>query len=212
MRLFSTVLWTGIAAIVPACGGSDWQEEALEVPAREEFGTVVSDIRWAAPTPLINEHVNWHRQPCGRNGGRSCTNQGADFLDFHEDYLARLRAAGWRAGLTDDQTSGWQTVPSIIRSTPAWSDASSRALRRLNSASLDTFCGIAPDYNSFGSYIERNLHGAIHVGAAQAMQCPPRSTGGDCIIRNFMSPASTLFFRIHGLINIWRSRYLNNCL
>jgi len=181
-----------MAALAISLHGCGTTPGDFEPSPGTELGQTQQFLVWDPGTALVNEHVNWHTPPCGESTHRSCSNQGEDFLVFHRNYLERLRDEYERQGLTTDITP-WYSLPSEMKSS---SNGWTSALQNAENAIVSM---IDPDTGSrfasldrFGRYVESNYHNALHGLALNAY--------GESVVGGLMSPKSTYFFKIHGLI------------
>lgn len=192
------------AAVVAAliAGGASCGEVKSDGPAAGDgIEQVQGFVTWlSASDPLVTEHTGWHLNGCGNPGGRSCTNQGANFLQFHREFLRRLRAKFNSLGLSHD-ISPWYRVPPEMRTTangwtPALTTAEANLYNNFNPSTGAPFANV----NAFGTYLENNFHNFLH-GIAQ-------TTYGEASIGPInMSPTSTYFFKIHGLVEYLYQRF-----
>ena len=106
----------------------------------------------------------------------------------------------------------WETVPDAILNTSVWSGVTLQALERLSSEDPAIFCATGSNLNTFGIFVEKFPHNTMHGAAFAAIGNCGTSTSGDCVIGSLMSPRSTIFFQIHGLIETWHTRYRNECM
>jgi hypothetical protein len=155
---------------------------------------------WSPGEALITEHINWHTEPCDTNGGRHCVKRGEDFLRFHTDYLNRLREAYDAQGLTAS-ISPWYTLPPEMKD-PAngWTTSLQNAENAIKTLIDPTTGARFASFDRFGIFLEGQYHNALHGIARRAY--------GETIVGGFMSPASTYFFKIHGLIETHKRRFL----
>ena len=183
------------AFMLLGCGGApEGGQEAREQAAA--VGQVRQNVVWLASTdPLVPEHLNWHTLACGTAGARKCTDTGKDFLDFHRNYLNRLRVKHEQAGRAESERTPWERLDedsAVWAATPA----SVRTAYDNLINNRDPNNGNQPfaSVNAFGMYLEANLHNPLHgiVNGVYPSDAPT--------IGNFMSPRSSLFFKIHGLV------------
>jgi hypothetical protein len=197
--------------LAASCGSADSErdsgsgEQSAQIATSQEFVTWNPDLGGGQ---LIQQHIDWHTQPCSTNGqpqsgqvgvGRRCTKQGEDFLLWHRTYVHRLRAEFQRQGRTEDITA-WYSLPSAMKSTAnGWTTALQTAennIFALTNAAGSRFASL----DEFGTYLEGQYHNWLHGIAATAY--------GESVVSGFMSPQSTYFFKIHGLIDWHLSRFL----
>jgi len=174
------------------------------------------------PDDLLHQHHKWHMPaahpelPPTRLHPAGSTGSGDEFLTFHRDFMAQVLA--WYSTMTFtadpfDQPSAkaalvapWISVPAEMRNLQEWNNWAN------DSARLDSAVTAGPtrpsDFGSsdqLGIFIELGIHNNfLHGAAADAYD--------DEIVRSPMtSPGSTLFYKIHGLVQhwwaIWARRY-----
>lgn len=203
------LLAVGLFVAVADCGND---EHAGLAP---ELETVRQAVTWSPTSTLITQHVDWHTRPCSPNGqplggqvgvGRRCrradgSGQGEDFLVWHRAYVERLRDDFEAKGLTHDITP-WRFVMPEIKAHRFWTanaEAADQAMFTLINPSTNArFRSL----DEFGTFIETSFHGILHNASAEIW------SGTDSIVNGFMSPRSTLFFKIHGYIDWHMSRFL----
>ena len=69
------------------------------------------------PQALLDEHMAWHMNPPGTPGGRSKTNRGLDFLNFHRAFLAKV--FDWFGKQPADYRAKYDLSPDEPRQRPA---------------------------------------------------------------------------------------------
>ncbi|RYZ07805.1 MAG: hypothetical protein EOO73_10770 [Myxococcales bacterium] len=161
------------------------------------------------PADLLNQHHQWHQpgahgpiplrlHPMGSKGG------GIEFLLFHRDFIAQ--AMSWynvtqfeespfaNAAKKAALVAPWTSVPPEMTQIEGWSAWTADAVR------LDAG---APNFDSdddLGFFIESGIHNNfLHGAAALAFNDPS--------VRDFHSPLSTYFYKIHGLVQHWWSSW-----
>jgi hypothetical protein len=202
-----SLLVCAFGLFVGACGSADTETPTGGEPvsANQEFVVWNPDLGGGQ---LVQQHIDWHSKPCSTNGqplsgqvgvGRRCTKQGEDFLLWHRAYVHRLRAEFQRQGRTENIQT-WYGLPSEMKSTAnGWNSSLQTAennIYALKNASGNRFASL----DEFGTYVENSYHGSLHGIATSAY--------GESVISSFMSPQSTYFFKIHGLIDWHLSRFL----
>lgn len=198
----------GTALVLSGCG----EGTAARVDEQERPGKTEQPVFWQPSAALVTEHVNWHSQACGVNGGRACSNQGVDFLVFHRNYLNRLRDNYLSQGLPAADIQTWYALPPEMKnSANGWTFSLSLVednLMRMVDANGQPFTSL----DAFALYLERNFHNQLHNIAMRAYgsSCPPNpdTATNDCIVQGLMSPKSTYFFKIHGLVEWLFDRFM----
>lgn len=162
------------------------------------------------PDDLADQHHHWHNpsahpeagpgrtHPAGTPGG------GLEFLVFHRNFNAQVMAwynatAFTQAPFTDAAQKAalvtpWTAVPPELQADGDWSFWAADAAR------LDSG---TPDFASaddLGTFIEVGIHNNfLHGAAANAF--------GEPVVQTLHSPQSTLFYKIHGLVDHWWSTW-----
>lgn len=158
------------------------------------------------PQDLLDQHHHWHNpsahpgagpgrtHPAGTPGG------GLEFLTFHRNFQAQ--ALGWYNAHTFTQApftnpaqkaqlvAAWTAVAPELQADADWPSWSGDASRLAS----DT-----PDFSSadeLGTYIELGIHNNFLHGASAAAFNEPE-------VQTLHSPHSTLFYKIHGLVDYW---------
>ena len=188
--------------LLAACG-SGQNEIDQDAPSGESLGSSSQFLLWNPSAALINEHTNWHSS-CGGANSPPCRNQagrGTAFLKFHRDFLDRLRDDFQSKNLSAD-IAPWYRVPSEITGSGRWTSAD-RAAEQAVLTMIDPVTGQRfASLDRFGAYIEAEYLDRIH-GYASVVY-------GESILNNAgMSPRSSYFFKIHGLIEWHLQRFLN---
>jgi hypothetical protein len=153
------------------------------------------------PENLMTEHMNWHDQTMiGMPGGRQIPpgspGSGIEFLSFHRQFLSQFHAWYDNQPFADPAAvAPWPQIPPELQALqdpklPCTSDMA---------AQQDRIVTNAPPFASnddLGQYIERTVHGCMHMAAAEVYGEP-----------DLASPAtaadSTYFYQLHGLIDAW---------
>src|SRR5262245_31775713 len=160
------------------------------------------------PPDLLDQHHHWHQpsahpgagpgrtHPAGTPGG------GLEFLTFHRNFDAQAMA--WYNATTFSVSpfdnvvqkaqlvAPWTSVPPELQADGDWPSWSADAAR------LDSG---TPDFASadeLGTFIELGIHNNFLHGATAA-------AFGESVVGTFHSPQSTLFYKIHGLVDHWWS-------
>jgi hypothetical protein len=193
------------------CGDDGHGASAAEDPA---VATSEEPLYWEPSSALVTEHVNWHTAPCGTGGGRACTKRGEDFLIFHRNFLSRLRDDYLRKLLPAANIEPWYALPAEMKSSNnGWKPEYQEVEDNLHFL-IDDFGQPFPSLDAFGTYLEEFYHSRLHKLAqnAYATNCPNTwaeadDTTNDCIVLTWMSPKSTYFFKIHGLVDMLFERF-----
>jgi len=164
------------------------------------------------PQALLDEHHHWHRAiehpevgpgrvyPMGTAGG------GLEFLTFHRNFLAQFfawyNATSFTAAPFDNPAqkaslpASWTAVPNELKQAGlGWT-----ATWAADAARLDTG---SPDFataDALGTFIEVGIHNQFLHGATAA-------STGEPTLNGFHSPQSSHFYKIHGLVDYWWSRW-----
>ncbi|GGD86704.1 hypothetical protein [Paenibacillus nasutitermitis] len=141
------------------------------------------------PASFLEEHRRWHHVNHHNNPASLPIGYGANFLDFHRQYLAKVLPWYQQQGYDMRLVAPWQEVPEQIRSAPCYDRAAEMRIRN-NPESFATA-------DELGRFLEAsNLHGCIHeIGAALY---------GEPDLNDFdVAPHSTIFYNIHGMIEQW---------
>ncbi|MBB6730073.1 hypothetical protein [Cohnella zeiphila] len=141
------------------------------------------------PQNWLEEHKRWHHARHSMDLNRLPTGYGQDFLTFHRAYIRK--ALEWYASTGQDMrlVAPWNSVPEPIRQAACYDrQAEWRILNR-----PDTFA----NSDELGRFIEASgLHGCMHQEAA-ALYGEPDLLDFD------ISPRSTVFYHIHGMVDRW---------
>jgi hypothetical protein len=177
------------------------------------------------PDDLLHQHHKWHMPaehpelPPMRLHPAGSTGSGIEFLVFHRDFMAQVMAWYNTTPFTVDPfdqpaqkaalVAPWTSVPAELRAAPVdkeWKRWENDAAR------LDSAITPGPtrpsDFDSpdeLGIFIELRIHNSFLHGAAAIVY------NDDLIGPQATSPLSTLFYKIHGLVqhwwSIWARRY-----
>ena len=219
LSLLSSVL------MATACGGADegTTGDSSGAPTAQKHQFVV----WFQPTdPLNVEHYKWHtgrtdpvtggtQLPCGSAGVRKgvgtgsaaqCNNfqiSGKEFLRFHRDFMHRLFLKHVQAGRPASERAPWtslQSDPNVFAATPT----------SVRNSYNQLYLNVDPSTNqpfanedAFGLYLEQFVHNDLH-GIVQSVYPNDVNTAGQPVPGTIgplnLSPTSTYFFKIHGLV------------
>ncbi|MCC3374753.1 hypothetical protein [Cohnella sp. REN36] len=141
------------------------------------------------PQALLDEHMTWHHANHVDDVTRLPPGYGQAFLQFHRHYIRKALAWYNQQGYDPALVAPWTSVPEQIRQSPCYDQrAEARILyqpQTIRSA------------EELGRLIEGSgMHGCIHQGAAELY--------GDPDLQDFdISPRSTIFYNIHGMIDRW---------
>jgi hypothetical protein len=146
------------------------------------------------PQAFMDRHMNWHMRipPDGRTVPPGQPGSGAQFLDFHHQFIVDVR--NWYAS---------QPGADLSKMT-AWTDFPAN-LAAAHSPELAQFQGYASNASNFtsedalGIYIEPE-HNLIHSYIAALYDTPDFAQFDSCMY--FM------FYQWHGLIDQWRGNWL----
>lgn len=158
------------------------------------------------PQDLLDQHHHWHNPGAhpgagpGRTHAAGTPGGGLEFLTFHRSFQAQ--ALGWYNAHTFTQgpftdpaqkaqlVAPWTAVPLELQADGDWPSWSGDAAR-LESGT--------PDFSSadeLGTFIELGIHNNFLHGASAAVFNEPE-------VGTLHSPHSTLFYKIHGLVDYW---------
>ena len=144
------------------------------------------------PKRMVEEHIRWHNQE-GRSlaGGRRVPmgepGSGEEFLNWHAGFLQRYLRWRLRNGLPPLRS--WTRIPRAVVTAgeiaPGWNPPDMAAYHTLD---------------ALGLAVESTVHWAMNQGAAIAYKEPVLGTSA--------SPLSLYFWRLLGLVDGWRGRWL----
>lgn len=141
------------------------------------------------PQAMITEHVNWYARIGNLSqGGRAIPpgqpGSGEEFLVWHQDFIRRYRR--WRRENGEPLIRAWNRIPAALGPVrPQWNPPNVMVF-----ATLD----------AFGRFLESGVHIFLHDRAATVYNEP--------ILTTFESPRSSYFWKLHGLMDTWRKRWL----
>jgi len=141
------------------------------------------------PASFLEEHRRWHHANHHSNPANLPTGYGANFLDFHRQFIAKVLPWYQQQGYDMRLVAPWQEVPEQIRNAPCYDRAAEMRIRN-NPGSFATA-------DELGRFLEAsNLHGCIHEVGAEIF--------GEPDLNDFdVAPHSTIFYNIHGMIDQW---------
>lgn len=172
----------------------------------ESFVPTIPDF----PQDLLDQHHHWHNaamhpgagpgrtHPAGTPGG------GLEFLTFHRNYVAQVMS--WYNTTTFTQApfddpaqkaalvAPWTSVPPELQADSDWPTWTGDAAR------LDSD---SPDFGSadeLGTFIEIGIHNNFLHGASAVAFNEPQ-------VQTLHSPQSSIFYKIHGLVDQWWSQW-----
>ena len=145
------------------------------------------------PQSFMDKHMAWHAQ--GGVGGRIIVKgqpgSGAEFLDFHHQYIVDVKA--WYAGQLGSMMSKldpWLHFPAdLVAAHPALTNFENTAASGTTFSSEDTL----------GIYIE-STHDSVHGWIAALYAQPEFGSLDSCMY--FM------FYQWHGMVDLWRGHWL----
>lgn len=148
------------------------------------------------PQSFMDRHMNWHTMtpPDGRTIPQGQPGSGAEFLDFHHQFVADVKA--WYAAQPGADTSKLD----------AWTDFPAD-LAAAHSPELENYRAYASNASNFtsedslGIYVEAE-HNYVHGYIATLYNTP--EFGGYDSCKYFM------FYQWHGMIDAWRGNWLVN--
>ncbi len=146
------------------------------------------------PQTLMDRHMNWHSMPPnmgGRTVPQGQPGSGAEFLDFHHQYIADLKTwyAG-RAGAVMSKLDPWLHFPAdLVAAHPALTDFE-------NKSSSGTMFSTE---DSLGIFVEAT-HNSVHGWIATLHAQPEFGQLDSC--KYFM------FYQWHGMVDAWRGHWL----
>jgi hypothetical protein len=176
------------------------------------------------PQDLLHQHHKWHMPSehpellPTRLHPRGSTGSGTEFLTFHRDFLGQVMAWYNSTNFTIDPfdnpaqkaslVAPWITVPPELREgVPGSWELWKNDAARLDSAITPgpTRPGDFDSKDALGIFIELGIHDRFLHGASSVVY------KDDLILPPATSPLSTLFYKIHGLVQhwcyIWSRRY-----
>jgi len=164
------------------------------------------------PQALLDQHHHWHVGSAhpelgpGRANAAGSPGGGLEFLTFHRNFMAQFMAwynatsfgaapfndPGQKASLV----AAWTTVPNALKQASlGWNATWASDANRLDTGT--------PDFASadaLGTFIEVGIHNNFLHGASA-------SNFGESTLNGFHSPQSSYFYKIHGLVDYWWSRW-----
>jgi len=159
----------------------------------EELGSSSQYVVWLPwNDDLVSEHVAWHTKGRYASGP---DNQGLKFLKFHREFLNRLRARHEAENRDAAERTPWEAIsddPVVYSLVPtAVRDAYTNLINDFDPSTGLPFAS----EDAFGQYLEANFHNPLHAIVGQAYPSDQAA-----ITPVEMSPTSSFFFKIHGLV------------
>ncbi len=144
------------------------------------------------PQRVVEEHIRWHNvegdsSPGGRGIPMGEPGSGEEFLTWHAAYLERYMRWRRRNGLLPIRP--WTRLPRAVVSTGEIAHA-------WNPPDLAAY----PTLDALGLTVESTVHWAMNQGAVAVYKEP--------ILGTSASPLSVYFWRLQGLVETWRRRWL----
>lgn len=165
---------------------------------------------------ISEKHHAWHMYPGGSHGHPSRSIQagqpgsGTEFFQFHKQLLDEFLA--WNnvhhAAAAAD-IAAWNSIPAELKvAATGWPTPWPGLDLADAEAKINANPGSFTSEDSFGIHVESTVHNWIHGGVAN---CPAFAlpTAEKTIISGFHSVQSTWFYRIHGLVQYWRERWVS---
>ena len=149
------------------------------------------------PPAMLYEHVHWHMnvhsmEPLPQQA----------FLVWHNGYIKRFH--NWVGSLPSNERpdSGsiepWLAVPNELKEASlGWNQVREEAEDRLQQAVAEF-----DSLEALGVHIQQHLHGWMHV-AGETLWSEP-------MLRSYVSPISTYFWQLHGLIDHWLKEWIGS--
>ena len=149
------------------------------------------------PQNLLDMHHAWHTP--GAHGGfpsraipAGMPGSGLEFLTFHRDYVAQFHAWYDSQPFADPvAVAAWTSVPPQVKQGALGWNANLAGQEQRIASDSPPFASA----DALGMYIENGIHNWIHGAVASAFSEP--------LVGGFHSPGSTLFYKIHGLVEHW---------
>ena len=162
------------------------------------------------PKDLLDQHHQWHDPAAHGNLGTirlhpvGSTGGGTEFLVFHRNFVAQVLTWYFTTPFTAPPfdnpaqkaslVAPWTAIPAELKALPEYAFWKGDDLR------LETgFPGFLTE-DDLGFFIESRIHNLFLHGAAAAVFQEDE-------VRGFHSPLSTLFYKIHGLVDYWWSKW-----
>lgn len=154
------------------------------------------------PQSLKDIHHNWHEPGTHPGAGPGRITQpgepgaGLEFLTFHRNFNNQFHAWYDSQPFADPAAvAPWTAVPPQVRVPQVGWDSALAAQEARITTNNPPF-GSADE---LGTYIEFGIHSWIHGAVALAFNEPE--------VADFHSPVSTLFYKIHGLVDYWWTQW-----
>ncbi|WP_180235851.1 hypothetical protein, partial [Bacillus toyonensis] len=154
------------------------------------------------PENLNHEHHAWHDPSSHpnlptRNILPPNPGSGLEFLQFHRDFIARFHQwYDFQPFADQNAVAPWMSIPPELKvSSAGWNSRWEEAERRILTNN--------PPFQSadeLGLFIELGIHNQFLHSASSIVYNEP-------IVANLHSPTSTIFYKIHGLVDYWWSSW-----
>jgi tRNA pseudouridine-54 N-methylase len=153
------------------------------------------------PDNLLDLHHAWH-QPGAHPGFPSRAippgqpGSGLEFFQFHRDFIRQFHAWYDSQPFADQEAvAEWTVLPVEVKDPSVGWNQNLAAQEQRITTNRPSF-GSA---DALGQFVESGIHNWIHGAVAQAF--------GEPMVGTFHSPRSTLFYKIHGLVDLWWQRW-----
>jgi hypothetical protein len=170
----------------------------------EDSDPVASNSQYVVWLPwddeIVTDHMVWHTKGRYASGP---DNQGTKFLYFHREFTNRLRARHEAAGRPLSERTPWETLSEdpIVYSKVSI-DVRTAYNNLINNVDPSTGQPFASE-QAFGTYLEANFHNPLHAMVGQAYPSDDAA-----ITPVEMSPMSSFFLKIHGLVERMHQAFL----
>ncbi len=146
------------------------------------------------PQPFMDRHMAWHMEPppAGRSIPQTQPGSGAEFLDWHHQFIIDVKAwYGTQPGADLSKLAGWAQFPADLA-----------AAHGAELTDFEAYAGNPANFTSedaLGIYVEAE-HNLVHGYIASFYD--ESEFGGFDSCKFFM------FYQWHGLIDAWRGNWL----
>src|SRR5262245_22791073 len=152
------------------------------------------------PVVFNDEHHSWHTGEHPNFPSRSIPmgqpGSGIEFLVFHRNFLAKVLAWYYQQGLDPNLVAPGTSVPNELKQTQFWN-----AQEAADEQRIVTLNPPFASEDAFGIFIETGIHNRfLHRATAARFNEP--------VVREFHSPQSTFFYKIHGLVGHWWDQFV----